>query len=92
MEAGSIQHEEENGRFVSKLGVATAFLAYEKQGRVIDLYSTYVPEAFRGKGIAGKLVEEALNYARKNGYMVLPSCPYVAAYIEHHQEHLQLKA
>lgn len=40
----------------------------------------------RDKGAAGELVKGALQYAKDNGLTVVPSCSYVAHYIDKHPE------
>jgi predicted GNAT family acetyltransferase len=64
----------------------------ELAGKVLDLDHTYVPPAGRGRGIASQLAAHALRYARDSGYKVLPSCPFIAAYIERHAEFHDLRA
>jgi hypothetical protein len=92
MEDPSIQHDQKEERFSKSLKEGEAYLNYRNEGKLLDLYSTYVPDNARGKGVAGELVEAALAYARENAYQIRPSCPYVAAYIERHPEHEDLKA
>ncbi|CAF0748464.1 unnamed protein product [Didymodactylos carnosus] len=64
-----------------------AYLSYELVGNTIDLQHTYVPNQYRGKGVAQKLVESALDYIQNTPSIqhILPSCSYVA-------KHLQAKA
>ena len=57
---------------------------------VIDLVHTEVPEDFSGQGHAATLARGALADARERGLRVVPSCPYVASYIEKHPEHADL--
>jgi hypothetical protein len=38
------------------------------------------------------LTEHALRYARQRGYKVVPSCPFVAVYIERHPEYRDVLA
>lgn len=90
MEAGSIQHDPGAKKFYIKTQEGEAYLAYSEKEGVLDYYSTYVPDAMRGQGIAGKIVEEGLRYAKENGYQVRPSCPYVSTYIQRHPEHQEL--
>jgi predicted GNAT family acetyltransferase len=56
-----------------------------KPGR-IKLVHTEVPEALEGRGIAGQLAHFALDDARRRGLRVIPTCPYVRAYLERHPE------
>jgi predicted GNAT family acetyltransferase len=44
----------------------------------------------RGQGVAGKIVDAALGYARDNGLRVIPMCSYAAAYIRRHPEYMEL--
>lgn len=67
------------------------YLAYnEKADRVLDLVETYVPKDMRGEGVAAQLVTHALEYAKENGYRVIPTCPYVSSFIEKHNEYSHL--
>ena len=68
----------------------TAYLNYNEFENSLNLSHTYVPQSFEGKGIAAAIVKIALDYARKNNLSIIPSCPYVAAYIERHPEHRDL--
>lgn len=68
----------------------TAYLNYNEFDNSLNLSHTYVPKSFEGKGIAAAIVKFALDYARKNNLSIIPSCPYVAAYIERHPEHRDL--
>ena len=52
----------------------------------ITLLHTEVPEALRGKGIAGELAKTGLEYARDNQLKVDVVCPLVANYIAKHPE------
>jgi predicted GNAT family acetyltransferase len=89
----AIRHEPESRRFAADLGGKTAYLTYrELDGRVLDLDHTFVPPERRGGGIASQLAVRALDYARERGYRVVPSCPFVAAFIAHHPEYGDLRA
>ena len=59
-----------------------AVLEYHLTGDgMIDFHRTYVPPAFRGKGMAEKLVRQGLAWAKSQGYEVRASCPYVQKFI-----------
>ena len=88
----AIRHEPEARRFVADLGGQAAYITYrERNGNVLELDHTYVPTASRGGGIASQLTARALDYARERGCRVVPSCPFVAAYIERHPEYRHLR-
>jgi len=89
-----IRRNDEQSRFeapVPEDGQAT--LAYRKvRDGVLDYVSTKVPPEARGKGIAGKLVREALDWARDENYKVIPTCSYVDAWIRRHPDYQDLVA
>jgi uncharacterized protein len=57
---------------------------------VVDLRSTLVPPHLRRNGFGTRLVRHALEWARDNGMRVIPSCPFVASFIERHPEYQEL--
>ena len=87
----AIRHEPDARRFVADAGGKTAYITYRQlDGQVLELDHTYVPRESRAGGIASQLTAHALEYARERGYRVVPSCPFVAAYIERHPEYREL--
>ena len=89
----AIRHEPEARRFAADVAGKTAYLTYrELDGPILDLDHTFVPPEHRGGGIASQLTLRALEYARERGYRIVPSCRFVAAYIECHPEHRALRA
>ena len=88
----AIRHEPQARRFAAEVGGKTAYLSYrELDGRILDLDHTFVPREHRGGGIASQLTVRALEYARERGWRLVPSCPFVAAYIERHAEYRDLR-
>ena len=80
-----IEHDLEAHRFFVHLPTGTALLAYAPVGDDrLEFYSTYVPPNVRGQGIGGRLVEAGLAYARREGCRVIPTCWFVAQWIEDH--------
>ena len=65
----------------------TAYLEFDLDSAGwITLLHTEVPEALRGRGIAGELAKTGLEYARDNQLKVDVVCPLVANYIAKHPE------
>jgi uncharacterized protein len=65
----------------------TAYLEFDMDSAGwITLLHTEVPEALRGRGIAGELAKTGLEYARDNQLKVDVICPLVANYISKHPE------
>lgn len=78
-----IVHDPENKQFYLIERGARAYLAYMDLGKqTLDIYRTFVPDMLRGQGIAARLTEHALEYARIRGYTVIASCSYVERYME----------
>jgi predicted GNAT family acetyltransferase len=78
-------NEEEN-QFELHTKEGTAFLEFIREGEKIFLTHTETPEALRGQGIAADLVKQSLQRAKDNGLTVVPSCSFVAKYVNNHPE------
>ncbi|HSU01695.1 MAG TPA: GNAT family N-acetyltransferase [Nocardioides sp.] len=66
------------------------FIVYRLADDHITLVHTEVDPAHEGQGHAATLARGALDDARQRGLRVVPSCPYVAAYIGKHPEYADL--
>lgn len=51
---------------------------------------TIVPSALGGRGLGGKLVQHALDWAAGQGVKIRPDCSFVQAYIERNPQYLPL--
>lgn len=80
------------GRFEAHSEHGVAHLKYVARGDVLDLVHTEVPQEAEGQGIGAALARAALDHARSAGKKVIPSCPFVRAYIERHGEYADLVA
>ena len=87
-----VKHVPERQRFEVDLGDAVAVLEYIPRGERLVFTHTGVPPAYEGRGIASALVKAGLNYAREQGYKVIPLCSFVAAYFKRHPEYMDLLA
>ena len=79
-----------SGRFELERDGHFASLDYTLSGNVLALLETTVPEALRGKGIAGEVAKTALDWARENHLKVDVVCPFVAEYLGKHPEYKDL--
>lgn len=78
-----IVHDRERHRFVLRVDAQEAVLDYAPIGTTaLDLRRTFVPPEFRGRGIAARLTRYVLDHARAEGLKVVPTCPYIAAFID----------
>jgi len=73
-------------RFEIRAGNAFAVAEYVRGEGTLILAHTFVPPELRGRGLAERLVRVALDYARAERLRVVPSCSYVAAFVERHPE------
>lgn len=93
MSAPHIEHDAANHRFVARLDEGEAYLSYEPAGEhTLDLQHTVVPEAARGAGVGEALVRAALDHAGAHRHQVIPSCPFVATWLEGHTDYQRLVA
>lgn len=81
-----VTNNTEAHRFEVNLDGETAFAEYRLKPGVIILPHTVVPPSFEGKGIAGALARYAFGYARSEGLMVIPTCPFMSAWVKKHPE------
>jgi predicted GNAT family acetyltransferase len=56
-----------------------------RPGRIAFLH-TEVYQPYKGMGMGGRLARAALDDARARGLMVMPFCPFIAAYIERYRD------
>jgi len=78
-----VRHDPDGHRFVAEVDGYEAYLAYGLlDDRRVDFRSTFSPPELRGRGVAGEIVAKALEWARDEGLTVIPSCSYVAKYLE----------
>ena len=77
-----IVHNRERKRFeVALESGGAAELTYTLQPDTLSITHTYVPDAARGQGVAGRMTQAALEYARAHDLEVIPICSYAAAYM-----------
>jgi predicted GNAT family acetyltransferase len=67
-------------------GRTAGFTAYEDHDGRRVFYHTEVDDSFAGQGLASQLVEQALTDVRDAEMRVVAVCPYVAKFLEKHQE------
>lgn len=87
-----VRHEGHAGRFVAEVEGVQARLDYRRSDDTMTIVHTIVPAAIGGRGIAARLVESALEFARAQGLKVVPQCSYAAAHVAKHPEYADLVA
>lgn len=82
----SVTHNAAASRYEAMVDGHLSVCEYERaEGRMVFTH-TVVPPELRGRGIAEKLVRAALADARSAGRKVVPTCSYVAKFIERNRE------
>jgi len=86
-----IKHDKKNYRFLAVVEGKESTLNYH----IVDEHTweyvrTYVPPELRSRGIAARIVEFALQYARENQLKIIPTCSYVKTYVDSHKKYQDL--
>lgn len=86
----NITHNEQAQRFEIQQDGQTAYLSYQQAGDKLIYDHTIVPDALGGQGIGKQLAKHALDYAREQGKKVVPTCSFVASYIQKNPQYQDL--
>jgi predicted GNAT family acetyltransferase len=82
----NIAHEEEGGRgafFIEREGIRLAQMTYSRTGDdLVIIDHTEVNEKLQGLGIARRLLDSAVAWARSTKTRVIATCPYAKAQFE----------
>src|SRR6476619_1557784 len=71
-------------------GWVAGFARYQRKAGLIDFVHTEIDPELEGKGLGSALARGALDAVRATGEPVVPLCPFIAAFIEHHPEYDEL--
>jgi predicted GNAT family acetyltransferase len=90
-EAVRVIHDSSNNAFramirADEVGHLEYRIVAKNSRKQVDFNHTYTKPEAQGKGVAAAMVKAGLEWARQNSYGVIPSCSYVAAYIEKNPE------
>lgn len=84
----NITHNTTTQRFETTIDGTTAYLSYQVlNDGVLDYNHTIVPSQLSGRGIGSALAEFALQFAQDTHKKVVPSCSFVAHYIDKHPKY-----
>ena len=83
-------HNQNENRFETWIDGNLSKLDYIQDGKNFVITHVGVYPSLRGQGVAGRIVEVSLAYARENSLRVIPMCSYAAAYIRRHPEYAEL--
>ena len=77
---------ESTNRFELNIDDSVAFIEYKLSDNILFLIHTEVPTSLEGKGVGSAIVSKTLEYAKENGYKIVPFCPFVKTYLKRHPE------
>lgn len=62
-----------------------AFVKFSIDNERLYVNSTFVPEAFRGRGLARDLLSSLIEFSKRNGLEIVPVCSYSVKYFLSHR-------
>ena len=89
--ATDVQDAPDRSRYeVTVDGELAGFAEYRDLDGARVFTHTEVFDAFEGHGVGSALAQGALDDVHRSGRRLVALCPFVAAYIEHHDEYADL--
>lgn len=83
-------HNPGEKRFETEVDGYLSKLDYIQDGKNFVITHVGVHPELRGQGVAGRIVEASLAYAKEKSLRVIPMCSYAAAFIRRHPEYMEL--
>jgi predicted GNAT family acetyltransferase len=90
LEKIEVTQNEAEQRFETWIDGYLSKLDYIQDGKNFVITHVGVSPELRGQGIAGRIVQVGLEYAKEKSLRVVPMCSYAAAYIRKHPEYVEL--
>jgi predicted GNAT family acetyltransferase len=84
-----IQNNAEAKRYELQIDGEVAVVTYNLSPPNLMITETLVPARLEGKGIASRLAKHVISDAKAHGLLILPVCPFFAAYLQKHPEHAE---
>ncbi|MFT3894988.1 MAG: GNAT family N-acetyltransferase [Anaerolineales bacterium] len=86
----TVVNNEAEKRFEAWIEGYLSKLDYIRDGKNFVITHVGVDPELRGQGVAGKITQVALEYAKSNSLRVIPMCSYAAAYIRRNPQYADL--
>ncbi|MGB8982924.1 MAG: GNAT family N-acetyltransferase [Anaerolineales bacterium] len=86
----NVTHNEAENTFEVQIDGRLSRLDYMRDGRNFVITHVGVHPDFRGQGLAGRIMDAGLEYARQNSLRVIPMCSYAASYIRRNPQYAEL--
>ncbi|PZQ44945.1 MAG: N-acetyltransferase [Micavibrio aeruginosavorus] len=88
----TIKDNKTAGRYELEESGHVAHADYRKENGTLYIKYVEAPEALRGTGAAGRLMEGVTAVARAENLKIMPICGYAASWLRKHKEHHDLMA
>ncbi|MGZ9108360.1 MAG: GNAT family N-acetyltransferase [Micavibrio sp.] len=86
----NIVDNRDKGRYELMIGGQIVFANYRIEGDTLFINYVESPEALRGTGAAGKLMEGIMAIAEKQKLQIVPICGYAGSWIRRHPQYQDL--
>jgi predicted GNAT family acetyltransferase len=83
-------HRDQSRYEIDVDGVRGGYVEYQRSGNELTLIHTETDPRFRGHGLGGHLIAAVLDEARREGWAVIPLCPFARTYIADHPAYSDL--
>jgi len=92
----SIKHKENqtNGMFYLEddNGILSELTYIKKDNNILVIDHTETKKGEEGKGLASKLLDHTVNYAKENNFKIDPLCPFAEVKFDENEQYQKLKA
>jgi predicted GNAT family acetyltransferase len=85
-DAPQITDDQAASRFELRADGHVAELSYRRNGKRLVLIHTGVPPELEGEGVGGRLVAAAIDRAARDGFTIVPLCPFARVWLERHPD------
>lgn len=76
----------DGGFYIFENNRQIAELEFSVENNILNAYHTGVRKELEGQGIAQRLFDAMVEYARENHYRITPSCSYILAKFRRHPD------
>ena len=88
-----VRHNVDESRYeILRDGRVVGIAEYVDRGEILVFHHTEIDAPLRGDGLGAQLVGAALDDVRARDRHIIPTCWYVAEFVEHHPEYRNLLA
>jgi uncharacterized protein len=88
----NMKNNVEKSRFELEVDGHIAFATYSMNGNVATIPHVFTPVELRGTGVAGRLMQGIMDYAKSNNLKIHPVCPYAVSWLDKHKEFDSLRS